>query len=176
MTEKYLHSYSDEWVIKYNNEASLLKQTLGDLIIDIEHIGSTSIPGLSSKPIIDIAILTKSISYISIFTELLKKIRYDYKPEMSSEERIFLRKGEPIEYHLSISESKFTYWTRQILFRNYLRKYSKYRDEYQKLKEDAIKTVKKEDLGDISKSSEYASQKGPFILKILRLAEDELDK
>lgn len=110
--DQYLQSYATEWPEKYNKEAISIKQILGDLVIDIEHIGSTSIVGLSAKPIIDIAVLINSISDINIFTEKLRKIGYIYNPEMSSVERIFLRKGNPIEYHLSISESKYTYWTR----------------------------------------------------------------
>jgi len=176
MIEKYLHSYSSEWPEKFEKESNLIKEILGDLVIDIEHIGSTSIPGLSAKPIIDIAVLTESISDINTFTDKLENIGYSYKPDMSSVERIFLRKGDPVEYHLSISESKYTYWERQILFRNYLRKYKKYRDEYQKIKEDAIINLPKEFLSDISKSSEYSSKKGPFIQKVLLLAEEELGK
>jgi len=174
MIEKYLYPYSNEWPEKFTRESELIKQTLGNLIIDIEHIGSTSIPDLASKPIIDIAVLTDSISNTNIFVDALEKIGYSYKPEMSSVERIFLRKGEPAEYHLSISEAKYTYWTRQLLFRDYLRKYKEYRVEYQKIKENSIKSLKEEDLIDISKSKEYSAQKGPFIQKVLQLAEQEL--
>lgn len=176
MIEKYLHPYSNEWSEKYNKEAILIKQTLGDLIIDIKHIGSTSVPGLSAKPIIDIAVLAKSIDNVNVFTRVLEKIGYSYNPEMSSVERIFLRKGESPEYHLSISESKYTYWTRQLLFRNYLRKYPEYREEYQKIKENCIRNLSTEDLKDLSRSKEYSAQKGPFIQKVLMLAEAELVK
>ena len=173
MIEKYLHPYSNKWVGKYNKESKLIKQSIGDLIINIEHIGSTSVPGLSAKPIIDIAVLTKSISDVVIFTNALKKIGYNYEPEMSSIERIFLRKGDPVEYHLSISESKYTYWSRQLLFRNYLIKHPEYKKEYQKIKENCIKNLKTKDLKDISRSKEYSAEKGPFIQKILQLAENE---
>lgn len=176
MIEKYLYPYSSEWPEKYNKEVKLIQQILGNLIINIEHIGSTSITGLSAKPIIDIAVLTESISDINIFTELLEKIGYSYKPDMSSVERIFLRKGEPAEYHISISESKYTYWTHQLLFRDYLRKHPEYREEYQKIKEESIKNLSEEELKDISMSKEYSLQKGPFIQKVLQLAEIELVK
>ncbi len=176
MIEKYLYPYSSEWPEKFNKEAKLIKQTLDNLITDIEHIGSTSIPDLSSKPIIDIAILTESISDIDIFITALEKIGYNYKPGMSSVERIFLRKGEPVEYHLSITESRYSYWNRQILFRDYLRDHKESREEYQKIKEDSIKNLSEDELKDISKSSKYSSDKGPFIQKILKLAEEELVK
>lgn len=167
--------YSFEWSEKYRKEAELIRQTLGDLIIEIQHIGSTAIPGLSAKPIIDIAILTKSIFNIDIFTEALEKIGYDYNPNMSSAERIFLRKGNPTEYHLSISESKYTYWTRQILFRDYLRNHPEAVKEYQGIKENAIKGLPEEDFKDLSRSKEYNTKKGPFVEKILQLAQKEFN-
>ena len=176
MIEKYLYPYSNEWVEKYKKESELIKHFLSDLIINIEHIGSTSVPGLSAKPIIDIAVLVESISNTKIFTEVLEKIGYIYKPEMSSVERIFLRKGQPVEYHLSISESKYSYWTRQILFRDYLRNHIEFIKEYQKLKEESINKLADEDLLDISKSKEYSYSKSLFIQKILQLAEEELLK
>jgi len=104
-----LTPYSPTWPEKYKKEAELIKHSLGDLVSDIQHIGSTAIPGLSAKPIIDIAVLTKSISDIDSFVTILKKIGYDYKPDMSSVERIFLRKGTPVEYHLSIAKPTHTY-------------------------------------------------------------------
>jgi GrpB-like predicted nucleotidyltransferase (UPF0157 family) len=176
MIEKYLHSPSNERIEKYNKEEALIKQTLGDLIIAIEHIGSTSIPGLSAKPIIDMMVLIESITDTKNITESLEKIGYIYKPEMSSAERIFLRKGEPVQYHLSISESKYPYWNRQILFRDYLRNHPESKEEYQKIKEEAIKNLSEDELKDISKSKDYSLKKGPFIQKILQLAEAELLK
>jgi len=174
MIEKYLQPHSNEKIEKYNREEGLIKQTLGDFSINIEHIGSTSIPGLSAKPIIDMMVLTESIEDIKKVVEPLEKIGYSYKPEMSSGERIFLRKGEPVQYHLSISESKYPYWNRQILFRDYLRRHKESREEYQKIKEDSIKNLSENELKDISKSEDYNSQKGPFIQKILQLAQEEL--
>lgn len=168
--------YSYEWPEKFKIESKLIREILCDLIIQIEHIGSTSILGLSAKPIIDIAVLVESISDINTFVKKLEKIGYSYKPEMSSVERIFLRKGNPVEYHLSISESKYSYWNRQILFRDYLCKHKEYAKEYQLIKEETIRNLPAKDLIDLSKSSEYSAKKGPFIQKILLLAEDELSK
>lgn len=171
-----LQKYSSEWPKKFRKESNLIKEILGELVINIEHVGSTAIPRLSAKPIVDIAVLVESIYDTNIFTEKLEKIGYLYKPEMSSVERIFLRKGDPAEYHLSISESKYSYWTRQILFRDYLYNHPEYVKEYQSLKEETIKNLPEEDFVDLSRSKEYSAKKGPFIQKILLLAEEELDK
>jgi GrpB-like predicted nucleotidyltransferase (UPF0157 family) len=126
-----IKDYSAEWPKKFHKEAKIIQDALSGFVISIEHIGSTSIPGLSAKPIIDIAVLTESISDTSVFAGKLEKIGYRYKPDMSSVERIFLRKGHPAEYHLSITESKYLYWTRQMLFRDYLRNHSEAVKEYE---------------------------------------------
>ena len=168
-----IESYSKEWSEKYNKEAKIIKKVLGSEIINTQHIGSTSIYGLSAKPIIDIAILVASIEHISNFTKPLEKIGYVYKPDMSSSERIFLRKGNPAEYHLSIACTSHTFWRRQILFRDYLKSHPEEVKEYDDLKRKIIKELPESDLKDLSRSKEYVFQKTPFIEKILKLANKE---
>lgn len=167
-----IENYSSEWTDKYEREASKIKDVLGDLIIDIQHIGSTAVPGLSAKPIIDIAVLTESISDTDIYTEKLEKIGYIYKPAMSSQERIFLRKGDPVEYHLSISEPRFSYWKRQMVFRDYLRNHPEAVKEYVEIKKEAMRGLSDKEVQDPSMSDEYNSKKGPFIEKVLKLAQE----
>ena len=113
--ENFFQNYNLEWGTKFKNEVEKIHGALGDQILDIQHIGSTSIPGLSAKPIIDIGVLVESIEDIESFTSKLSKIGYDYKPDMSSVERIFLRKGDPVEYHLSIACPKHLFWNRNIV-------------------------------------------------------------
>ena len=165
--------HSKEWAEKYSKEAEIIKKVLNSEITDIQHIGSTAISGLSAKPIIDIAVLVKSIENISHFTELLEKIGYNYKPDMSSVERIFLRKGDPAEYHLSIACSIHTFWERQIFFRDYLKSHPEYIKEYENLKKETIKELPEGDFKDLSRSKGYSAKKSPFIEKILKLAQEE---
>ncbi len=171
-----IEEYSEKWVEKYNKEAESIKKILGSEIIDMQHIGSTAIFGLSAKPIIDMAVLVSSIENVSHFVELLEKIGYSYKPDMSSVERIFLRKGDPVEYHLSIACPLHTYWERQVLFRDYLKKHKKAMKEYESLKLQAEIDAPKEELKDLSRSKLYSSRKGPFVERILKLAREEKNK
>lgn len=168
-----LQQYSKDWIEKYNKEAENIKKIFGSEIIDIQHIGSTAIPGLYAKPIIDIAVFVKSIENISHFNKPLENIGYSYKPDMSSVERIFLRKGEPVEYHLSIACPLHTYWERQILFRDYLISHPEYIKEYENLKRETIKELPESDFKDLSRSKGYSAKKGPFVEKILKLAREE---
>ncbi len=173
MNKNYLQDYSKDWSKKYNDESEEIRLLLNDVVVDIQHIGSTSIPGMLAKPIIDIGVLVDSIDDIYFFTKKLEYLGYSYKPDMSSVERIFLRKGNPVEYHLSIACSQHTFWERQIMFRDYLRKDEKLVQEYNKLKLDNIKLTPDNELVDLSKSKTYNQGKGDFVAKVLRLAKEE---
>jgi GrpB-like predicted nucleotidyltransferase (UPF0157 family) len=153
--------YQPSWKDKFEVEKIKIKDIFGDKAIAVEHIGSTSIPGLSAKPIIDIAVMIENHKEADVFTGLLDKINYRF--DSFSTERHFYTKGDPIEYHLSIAyKDKGGFWERQILFRDYLRNHSDLRGEYQKLKEDLLKN-------DPTGKDMYISGKTEFIKKILDL-------
>jgi GrpB-like predicted nucleotidyltransferase (UPF0157 family) len=142
----------------------LLKH-LGNL--DVHHIGSTSIPGLSAKSIIDIAVLIPSLEDAQKYLSPLAELGYEYKPAQSSQERYFFVKANPVQFHLSLAQSeKFSYWKRQILFLDYLREHPDTLRQYEELKKDLIK--KFPDAGP-----QYTEGKSEFIQNILLLAEKE---
>jgi GrpB-like predicted nucleotidyltransferase (UPF0157 family) len=170
---KGIQSYSSEWPKKYELEAEKIEAVLADDVKDIQHIGSTSIPGVISKPLIDIGVLADSIDNVDVFVKRLEPLGYSYKPDMSSVERIFLRKGDPAEYHLSIACPKHMFWKRQIGFREYLRKHPALVEEYNQLKTRNIEMTPQEDLSDLSKSKTYNQGKGEFVEKVLKLAEGQ---
>lgn len=153
------------WKEKFQAERDKIQNVFGDAAISIEHIGSTSIEGLSSKPIIDIAVMVENHEDADAFTEPLAQIGYRF--HSSSTERHFYVKGDPIEYHLSIAYAdRGGFWKRQILFRDYLRNHPEARDEYTRLKESLLKE-------DPSGSDGYVGGKSEFIQRILVLAEKE---
>lgn len=170
---KNFSSYNPEWPQKFESEALKIREILGDQILDIQHIGSTSIPILSAKPIIDIGVLVNSIDDIQSFVSKLSTLGYDYKPDMSSVERIFLRKGNPIEYHLSIACPKHLFWDRNITFRDYLRTHPELVKEYDNLKTQNLSETPEQDFDDLSKSKIYNKGKGDFVQKVLDLAKAE---
>lgn len=150
----------------YAKEAELLRPVFGDALIDIEHIGSTSIPGLSSKPIIDIAVLIRTHHEADSFIEPLMELGYVFNKELHAKtqfpERHFFRKGEPTQFHLSVAYAdKAKFWPRQILFRDYLRSHPEARDEYARLKEKLIKE-------DPTGSDMYISGKTAFVSAVLK--------
>ena len=81
----------------------MLQKIFGNKLFAIEHVGSTAIPGLSSKDIIDIAVMIENHEDADYFTEPLKQL--GYKLHSTSAERHFYTKGDPIDYYLSIAYS-----------------------------------------------------------------------
>jgi len=163
-----VREYNPQWAETYEQEAKRIRELLGDKITKIEHIGSTSIPGLASKPIIDIAIEVPSSEDAESLIELLATLGYpssrdDHDKDVSTE-RHLLRKGMPTEYHLSICYSdKGSFLERQILFRDYLREHNKDRDAYGALKKDLIKK-------DPTGKEKYIESKTDFVMRILKEA------
>ncbi len=170
---KIFSSYNPLWPQKFEIEAEKIRDVLDNEILDIQHIGSTSIPNLSAKPIIDIGVLVNSIDDIQSFVSKLSTLGYEYKPDMSSVERIFLRKGNPIEYHLSVVCPKHTFWKRNITFRDYLKNHPEFVKEYEELKRQNLLSTSQADFEDLSRSKTYNNGKGNFVQKILNLAETE---
>lgn len=156
--------YQDSWREKFDQEKSKLTEVFGTKAVAIEHIGSTSIPGLSAKPIVDIAVLIEKTEEGGEFVELLKELGYWHDEPSSSGERRFFRKGDPTEFHLSIAyKDKGGFWERQILFRNYLRKHDDLRDEYAQLKGSLLQN-------DPTGKDSYIAGKSDFVNKVLDLA------
>jgi len=169
-----IEEYSQGWPMKYRQECYFLKSKLGNLVLDIQHIGSTAIPGMRAKPIIDIMIAVKYLDDAAPIHPILKELGYSYKPELSSTERLFFRKGNPVEFHLSITQPGDTpYWKNQILFRDYLISHPETGAEYEMIKLEAIKQLPDKDLDDLSLSMGYSEKKGPFIKKVIEIARKE---
>ncbi len=132
-----LCEHHDEWAKLYEQERQLLKDTFGDRLIAIEHIGSTAIPGVLAKPIIGInaAILSLDKKAVDEFIEPLQKLGYAKMHEYPN--RIFFVKGpeEKRTHHLNLVEADSqTGWHDPILFRDYMNCNQSARDEYSQLK------------------------------------------
>lgn len=155
-----LEQYNSKWKKFFEKEKKSLKNIFGDEAIEIQHIGSTAIPGIRSKPIIDIAIMIKNQKNADQFTP--KIIQIDYQFHSSSTERHFYIKRGPINYNLSIAYAdRGGFWDRQILFRDYLINHPDAAQEYEEVKNNLIKKYP-------SGKDEYTYGKSEFINRILK--------
>lgn len=88
-----IEEYTPNWALQFKEEQRLIKGTMGDKAITIEHIGSTSVEGLGAKPILDIMIGVHNLKEVDEFIEPLKKIAYEYVFHKEFPNRRFFRKG-----------------------------------------------------------------------------------
>lgn len=146
---------------QFTVEKERLMRLLEGFYIAIEHVGSTSIPGLLAKPIVDIAVGIKDFDSIDKIILLLEK-EYIYLPDYGEERRkIFVRKdGALITHHIHIEEYGKQSWINHIDFRNKLLESEQLREEYAALKETLLTKYKGE-------RSKYTSAKAEFIQKVI---------
>ncbi|EGQ21686.1 glutamate-rich protein GrpB [Sporosarcina newyorkensis 2681] len=116
-------------------EAEKIKEILKEEIIEIHHIGSTAIPGLKSKPIIDIMPIVKDIENINKYNEKMFKIGYEALGELGMKGRRYFRKGgENRTHQLHILQAdNFTQIERHLAVRDYLNSHKGVAEEYKDL-------------------------------------------
>jgi GrpB-like predicted nucleotidyltransferase (UPF0157 family) len=161
-----LSQHHDEWARLFEKEKQLLLKTFGDHIITIEHVGSTAIPGVPAKPLIDINIAISSLDDAAIeeFVETLQKLDYSYMHKFPN--RRFFTKGPEKNrtHHLNLVKAGSEVgWNDHLLFRDYLRRNKTTRDEYA-----ALKTKLAQKFADDRAS--YTKEKERFIQKIIKQA------
>ena len=159
-----LEAYNMKWVEMYNVDKHLIENVLHGKCLEIFHVGSTSIPGMTAKPIIDIAVLMTSFDLLTEeVIQQLQEIGYEYVHKEHFPNRRFFRKGEwgAGTHHLHIYRTENKEWKDIITFRNYMRKHRDVRIAYEQLK---LKLAACHD------RIVYTKLKGPFIQEILQKA------
>lgn len=162
--------YDPLWVKKYEEESLLIKDILSNNCIAIYHIGSTSVPELAAKPIIDIMAAVRSLEKVDCVAEEFSKIGYEYLGEFGIEGRRYLRKGGDERTH-QIHIFQMNDWNnigRHLAFRNYMRTHEKERTSYAKLKIDLAQKFPYDIDG-------YCDGKENFVREIEKLALFQFD-
>jgi len=86
-------SYNPNWKEMYKEESGKIINILNDIIIDIHHIGSTAIPRIKAKPVIDILVEVKDIEAIDQYNHKMEELGYEAMGEHGIPKRRFFRKG-----------------------------------------------------------------------------------
>jgi GrpB-like predicted nucleotidyltransferase (UPF0157 family) len=127
--------YAPEWKLHFESEKHALLRVLGSTVLDIQHVGSTSIPGMIAKPIIDIAIAVNDFEEAKICIPLVESLGYEYKGEFGIPRRHYFVKGDPRLFHIHMSEIKSVEWQNTLLFRDYLCHHPEAAKAYAQLKQ-----------------------------------------
>jgi GrpB-like predicted nucleotidyltransferase (UPF0157 family) len=113
--------YNLEWIKRYDEESRNLQELLGNEIINIFHIGSTSIPNMAAKPTIDILIEVKELSEIDKRNRGFQNLGYEPKGENGIPSRRYFQKGgDNRTHHVHIFPSDHEAVFRHLAFRDYL--------------------------------------------------------
>lgn len=154
--------YDEAWKDDFEKIRAELADALGDLALRIEHVGSTSVPGLSAKPVIDIDVVIKDNTVLNDAVAALAKIGYFHEGDLGIKGReAFGYEGKEHlkKHHLYVCPEDSPELKRHITFRDYLRSHPEAVREYGRIKEEGAALFPE----DIDK---YMNYKAPVINKI----------
>lgn len=166
-------NYDPDWPVVFSRLAEVLQQQLGQLAQAIEHVGSTSVPGLTAKPIIDLDIVIAKETDFPQVCNLLAELGYQHQGNLGIEGREAFKRedktvpcaGQTIEWmthNLYVCPADSRELARHLTFRNYLRTHPEVRDAYAELKQRLAKQYTYDRDG-------YTEAKTEFIVNILQL-------
>ncbi len=129
--------YDSKWKTKFQEEAIVIQAILCDELVEIHHIGSTSIPGISAKPVIDILPVVKDIERVDAYNPQFIKAGYEPKGEFGLPGRRYFSKGLDGErtHHIHAYQLGNPEIERHLAFRDYMISHSDDALAYSILKE-----------------------------------------
>ena len=157
-----LKPYNPQWNAFYIQEEELISSAITDFLIEIQHIGSTAIPDIVAKPIIDIAVAIDSLRNIEKIIAPLEGVGYIYRGEQGIPDRhLFVKGGEDFRtHHLHVMDKTHYEWKKHIVFRDYLRNHPEEAKRYSELKMKLAKEFEND-------RESYTENKSTFIQNIL---------
>lgn len=158
-----LSEYDPQWPQAFRREADRIRAALGERAIEIEHIGSTSVPGLAAKPVIDILVVVADSSNEQTYAPILESAGYSLRIREPHwhEHRVF--KGPDTDINLHVFSSGCVEVDRIRMFRDWLRSHAADRDSYERTK----RTLARREWKDVQG---YADAKTAVIEEILARA------
>jgi GrpB-like predicted nucleotidyltransferase (UPF0157 family) len=131
-----LVAHDPKWAEYFSQEKRLLSEILREKVLDIRHIGSTSIAGMPAKPILDMLAAVKTLADVQSFTQDLNKIGYEDKGSGGVSGRRFFVKGSEARrtYHLNFCEMNSFFWRSHLAFCDYLERHPDIARQYSELK------------------------------------------
>ncbi len=151
--------YDPNWLRDFTQEAAVLRTTLGNAVFAIHHIGSTSIPGMRAKPIIDILVEVRALDELDARSEAMRMLGYEVMGAYGIEGRRYFRKVNDMgvrTHHVHAFETGSPHIGRHLAFRDYLIAHPKKAEEYSVLKTNMT-------AGGTTSWDAYIDGKDPFI-------------
>jgi GrpB-like predicted nucleotidyltransferase (UPF0157 family)/predicted kinase len=152
--------YDPAWPGRFEAERARIVAALGGLALEIHHVGSTAIPGIDAKPIIDTMVAVRHLDDAIACIAPLQALGYAFIDYLQNTDRRFFRKGKPRTHHLHIVAAGSQSLIDHLAFRDVLRADADLRREYQGLKR-ALRTRYTHD------RATYSESKSAFVQKVL---------
>lgn len=132
-----LTPHDPSWREQYETEAARLTAVFQPILVSIHHIGSTAIPGIKAKPIIDMMIVVRKITAVNQLIEPMATLGYISKGENGIPGRHYFRRGSDDKHthHLHVYPTNHPEIARHLNFRDYLRQHRAAATAYSLLKE-----------------------------------------
>jgi len=155
--------HDKKWHAAFEREKKALLKNIGDVAIDVQHVGSTAIKGISAKPIIDISVGVNKLSDAKKLIKPLSQIGYRFYD--THRDRIFFAKGPERRrtHHLHVMRYNSIKWKSDMLFRDYLSAHPPCAKAYANLKTKLAKRYSED-------REKYTVGKDRFINTTLKLA------
>jgi len=151
--------YDPGWPEWFQVERTRVMAALGDLAAAVEHSGSTAVPGMAAKPILDILVGVDDFKDTPRTIPPLEDLGYEYHGELRPG-WLFFRTDHPHDRHLHVVERDGQDWWSQLAFRDALRADSKLVTDYERVKIDLAERFADDRAG-------YTAGKGEFVNSIL---------
>jgi GrpB-like predicted nucleotidyltransferase (UPF0157 family) len=152
--------YDPEWPRTYACEAQDVRAAIAPWLLEIQHIGSTAVPGLPAKPVIDIMVGVRSLDASAEIVAALENVGYEYLPAFEGmfPFRRYFRRWEADhrshQIHL-VERDNLEWWDRHIAFRDWLRTHDDDRDAYAALKRSLAAIFRDDRVGYTDAKEEF---------------------
>jgi len=154
--------HNEQWHELFAEERARLEDAIGEFVVAIEHIGSTSVCGIAAKPILDIAVAINDQASGERCVAPLENIGYIYRGENGIAGRFYFVKGAPARtHHLHMLLADSDELRNHLAFRDYLRQNRETAAEYDRLKKDLASRYRND-------RDAYLDGKAEFVEKILK--------
>jgi len=120
------------WRELFAEEAALVRSALGGRVVTVEHVGSTAVPGLAGKPVVDL-LVGLAAPLTGADNRALKRLGYVHL-RARRDGRLVFRKGTPCRYSLHVTDYESERWRAALAFRDYLRASPEAAEQYAQLK------------------------------------------
>jgi len=139
--EIVLEEYNPNWPVLFESEAERIRAVLGNKVLQIHHVGSTAVPGLCAKPIIDILLVVSDSSDESSYVPDLEVVGYTLRIREPDWFQHRLLKGPDTDVNLHVFSEKTSEIEKMVLFRDWLRSHDNDRRKYENVKRELSRHI-----------------------------------